>query len=296
LDREIALFATYLKVEKGLSANTEAAYRRDLSKMMTYYSEQGMKSWAEVSRVQIVEYLTCLLDYGMTPATVARNLSSAKTFYKFLIQERIVAVNPTDNLESPRLARHLPAVLTVEEVDKLLELPDPVKPLGIRDRAMLELMYATGMRVSELLGLRVDDVNLLAGFSHCMGKGKKERIVPINQTAVEWVGRYLSRSRPLLLKNLGERNLFLNAHGRPLSRQGFWKLLNGYAREAQIEKELTPHTLRHSFATHLLENGADLRAVQEMLGHADISTTQIYTHLTKSRIREVYDAAHPRAR
>lgn len=296
LEREIALFITFLGVEKGLSVNTQAAYRRDLNKMAAYLKERGVKSWVDLGRGQIIEYLACLLDYGMTPATVSRNLSSAKTFFKFLLQEGLVTLNPTDNLESPRLARRLPGVLSVEEVDKLLSLPDPIKPLGIRDRAMLELMYASGMRVSELLSLRVDDVNLLAGFSHCMGKGKKERIVPINQTAVEWVSRYLSRSRPLLLKNPTERILFLNAHGHSLSRQGFWKILNGYAHEAQIDKELTPHTLRHSFATHLLENGADLRAVQEMLGHADIATTQIYTHLTKSRIREVYDAAHPRAR
>lgn len=296
MEKEIRLFIAYLAVEKGLSANTQAAYRRDLIKMKSWLQEKGLNSWDQVSRVQIVDYLACLLDYGMTPATVSRNLSSVKTFYKFLIQEGIVSINPTDNLESPRLARRLPGVLTVDEVDRLLSLPDPIKPLGIRDRAMLELMYASGMRVSELLGLKVDDVNLLAGFSHCMGKGKKERIVPINQTAVEWVSRYLTRSRPLLLKNPLERNLFLNARGQPLTRQGFWKLLNGYAREAKIDKELTPHTLRHSFATHLLENGADLRAVQEMLGHADIATTQIYTHLTKSRIREVYNAAHPRAR
>ncbi|MGE5454525.1 MAG: site-specific tyrosine recombinase XerD [Methylocystaceae bacterium] len=296
MEREIAMFTAYLGVEKGLAANTQAAYRRDLHKMMSYLQDKGIKSWVEVSRGQIVEYLACLLDYGMTAATVSRNLSSTKSFYKFLLQEGIVAINPTDDLESPRLARRLPGVLSVEEVDKLLCLPDAIKPLGIRDRAMLELMYASGMRVSELLSLKVDDVNLLAGFSHCMGKGSKERIVPINQTAVEWVGRYLSRSRPLLLRNQTERNLFLNNHGRPLSRQGFWKLLNGYARGAEIKKELTPHTLRHSFATHLLENGADLRAVQEMLGHADITTTQIYTHLTRSRIREVYDAAHPRAR
>lgn len=296
MEEEIRQFIVYLGVEKGLSQNTQAAYRRDLNKFMDYLKGKGISSLEEVTRSQIVAYLAFLLDYGAAPASVARNLSSIKTFYRFLINEGLIKDNPTENLESPRLKRKLPGVLTVDEVDRLLTMPDPVKPLGIRDRAMFELMYASGMRVSELLALKVDDVNLSAGFAHCMGKGKKERIVPINQTAIEWVTRYLTRTRPMLLNDLGERTLFLNAHGQPMTRQGFWKLLSGYARKANIEKEVTPHTLRHSFATHLLENGADLRAVQEMLGHADIGTTQIYTHLTRSRIREVYNASHPRAR
>jgi integrase/recombinase XerD len=212
-----------------------------------------------------------------------------------MVREEYIELNPTSDLETPKIRRKLPQVLSIEEVDKLMQQPDLLLPLGLRDRAMLELMYGTGVRVSELLALQLEDLNIMAGFLRCMGKGRKERIVPVNQTAINWVERYLAKSRNHLLRRNQERSLFLNAHGGKLSRQGFFKILAQYAEKSGIKKEITPHMLRHSFATHLLENGADLRAVQEMLGHADISTTQIYTHLSKSRLREVYHQCHPRA-
>ena len=243
----------------------------------------------------IVAFLAWQVNSGAEHSTIARSLSSIKTFYKYLVLDGLVAANPAGDLETPKIRRKLPRVLSVDEVDRLMEAPKVTLPLGIRDRAMLELMYGTGVRVSELLSLQLDDINFTAGFLRCLGKGRKERIIPVNQTASDWVQRYLARSRNLLSKSSQERALFLNARGKRMSRQGFFKILNAYAKAAEIDKEVTPHTLRHSFATHLLENGADLRAVQEMLGHSDISTTQIYTHLTRSRLREVYQQYHPRA-
>lgn len=297
MNKLILAFMDYLAFEKGLTGNTQAAYKRDLNKFLRYLTEhrQMVKSWEEVSKKDIVSFLAWEMDTGASYATVARSLSSIKSFYKFMVMENYLTINPTTDLETPKIKRKLPQVLSIEEVDKLLEQCNVMLPLGIRDRAMLELMYGTGLRVSELLALQLDDINFTAGFLRCLGKGRKERIIPINNSSIMWVERYLSRSRNTLLKGRQERSLFLNAHGRPLTRQGFFKLLGQYAEKSGIEKEITPHTLRHSFATHLLENGADLRAVQEMLGHADISTTQIYTHVTKIRLREIYQQCHPRA-
>jgi integrase/recombinase XerD len=235
------------------------------------------------------------LDAGVSTATLARSLSSIKTFVKFLLMEDKLETNPVSDLETPRVKRALPRVLTIDEVDRLMQQPDVLSHLGLRDRAMLELMYGTGIRVSELLTLQKEDLNMAAGFLRCMGKGMKERIVPVNRISIEWVQRYLVRSRNYLAVHHLERTLFVNARGNKLSRQGYFKILRRYADQAGIKKEVTPHTLRHSFATHMLENGADLRAVQEMLGHSDISTTQIYTHLTQSRLREVYKLYFPRA-
>lgn len=289
-------FIEYLEYEKGLSANSQAAYRRDLQKFAAFLLQEGRQvSPKAISKQDIMAYLTWQLDNGSAHSSIARSLSSIKTFCKFLILEGRTVSNPASELETPRIKRHLPAVLSVEEVDMLMETPRITLPLGLRDRAMLELMYGTGVRVSELLGLNVEDINMTAGFLRCLGKGRKERIVPVNQTAIRWVERYISQSRPALLKRASNRALFLNARGRAMTRQGFFKILAGYVQKAQLEKAITPHTLRHSFATHLLENGADLRSVQEMLGHADISTTQIYTHLTRSRLLEVYRMYHPRA-
>ncbi|ADI01277.1 MAG TPA: site-specific tyrosine recombinase XerD [Syntrophothermus lipocalidus] len=296
MEEYLGLFIGYLNFERGLSENTLQAYRRDIGSFLVYCEkERGISDISQVKRHDVVDFLGWLLKGGRAYSSLARTLSALKSFFRFMQKERYILTNPTDNIESPQVVRRLPRVLSVSEVEKLLEQPNPVTVRGIRDRAMLELMYATGLRVSELLALQLEDINLVAGFVRCLGKGRKERIVPVNKTSVFWVERYISRSRNHLVKSSLERTLFVNAKGKKLSRQGFWKILNGYARQAGIEKEIHPHTLRHSFATHLLENGADLRAVQEMLGHADISTTQIYTHLTKSRLREVYEKSHPRA-
>lgn len=289
-------FISYLNFEKGLTPNSRIAYKRDLLKFQGFLQEDSRASSPEeISKHDIMAFLSWQLEQGAAHSSIARSLSSIKSYYKFLILEGGLDKNPSIDLSTPKIKRKLPQVLSIEEINKLMEQPNPLIPLGIRDRAMLELMYGTGIRVSELLSLQVEDLNSTAGFLRCMGKGRKERIIPVNQASVDWTQRYLFRTRNSLLKNPLERTLFLNARGGSLSRQGFFKILGNYVKKAELEKEVTPHTLRHSFATHLLENGADLRAVQEMLGHADISTTQIYTHLTRSRLREVYQQYHPRA-
>ncbi len=289
-------FIEYLDYEKGLSLNSREAYRRDLTKLYAFLESTGRSvDPVELNKQDIMAFLTWQLDKGQAHSTIARSLSSIKGFFKFLILEGLITHNAALDLENPRIKRHLPRVLTVSEVDRLMEIPPVAIPRGLRDRAMLELMYGTGIRVSEMLALEVNDINLTAGFLRCLGKGRKERIVPVNGSALRWVEHYLAHGRPLLLKNLRQHTLFLNARGSSMSRQGYFKILSGYAQKAGLDKDITPHTLRHSFATHLLENGADLRSVQEMLGHADISTTQIYTHLTRSRLLEVYQLYHPRA-
>lgn len=296
MEKSIVAFMDYIQYEKGLSANTQAAYKRDLQKFTEYlHKNSQVDKWEDVNKKHIINYLSWEMDQKVANSSVARGFSSIKGLFKFLVAEEYITLNPTTDMETPKIKRKLPQVLTIEEVDKLMEQPDVLLPLGLRDRAMMELMYGTGIRVSELLILQLEDINVMAGFLRCLGKGQKERIIPVNQTSILWVQRYLARSRNILLKGHIERTMFLNAHGRKLSRQGFFKILAQHGVKAGIEKDLTPHTLRHSFATHLLENGADLRAVQEMLGHSDISTTQIYTHLTKSRLREVYHQCHPRA-
>lgn len=296
MDKYILAFMDFIQYDKGLSANTQAAYRRDLLKFAEYLHQYcQVERWEDVNKRHIVNFLAWEMDQKAANSSVARSFSSIKGLYKFLVIEEYIGLNPTTDLETPKIKRKLPQVLTIEEVDKLMEQPNVLLTLGLRDRAMLELMYGTGIRVSELLSMQLEDINIMAGFLRCLGKGRKERIIPVNQTSITWIERYLARSRNILLKGRVDRTLFLNAHGKKLSRQGFFKILAQYGDKASIAKDLTPHTLRHSFATHLLENGADLRAVQEMLGHSDISTTQIYTHLTKSRLREVYHQCHPRA-
>lgn len=296
METYIVAFIDYLNYEKGLSGNTRSAYRRDLDKLRIFLQENySVSDPVAITREHIMAFLTWQLDNGAESSSIARNLSGIKTFYKFLFLEGYTRKNPTENIETPKIKRKLPEVLSIDEVDKLMEQPKVIKTLGIRDRAMLELLYGTGVRVSELLDLQIEDINTTAGFLRCIGKGRKERILPVNQTSLLWIHNYLAKSRNFLVKNHSERTLFLNARGNRMSRQGFFKILGNYAKEAQITKEVTPHTIRHSFATHLLENGADLRAVQEMLGHADISTTQIYTHLTKIHLREVFQMYHPRA-
>ncbi len=291
----IADFINYLSVERGLALNTLESYGRDLRQYAEYLGAQDYPSLDAVSRETIVGYLLHLQEEGKATATIARRLAALKAFYQYLVRERLMAEDPTTNLESPKLERRLPRVLSVGEVERMLRQPDPHHPSGMRDRAMLELLYATGIRVSELVSLNLGDVNLEQAYLRCIGKGQKERLVPIGSFALESLRQYLAHARGRLVRSSQEQCLFVNHHGHRLTRQGFWKIVKRYSQEAQIDRSITPHTLRHSFATHLLENGADLRAVQEMLGHADISTTQIYTHLTRTRLKEVYTRSHPRA-
>ena len=295
MDRTLQEFIDYLSVEKGLSKNTLESYTRDLRSFSKYLKVCGISTFEETSRNNIVGFLLTLKQAGKATATLSRNLASIRSLYAFLFQERRLTDNPAADLESPKLEKKLPRVLTTQEVDVLLEQPDNLQITGIRDRSMLEVIYATGIRVTELMTLDTGDINLDAGFIRCIGKGSKERIIPVGSMAIRFLGVYLEESRPKLVKHSGEQALFVNQHGKRLTRQGFWKILKKYARQTGIGKEITPHTMRHSFATHLLENGADLRSVQEMLGHADISTTQIYTQVTKRKLRDVYEKTHPRA-
>ncbi|GGA60781.1 site-specific tyrosine recombinase XerD [Ornithinibacillus halotolerans] len=288
-------FFHYLQIERGLSENTLKSYKRDLHRYTEKMKKTDHASWNEITRTDIISFLYQLKDEGKSSATIARTISSIRQFHHFLLREDIVKHDATLHIETPKKERKLPDVLSLEEVDKLLDIQGTT-PLDIRNKAMLELMYATGLRVSELVSLKIDDLHLTMGFVRCTGKGSKERIVPLGEVAEQALETYLKKSRTILIKkNKEERSLFVNQHGRPLSRQGFWKILKKLTDEANISKDITPHTLRHSFATHLLENGADLRAVQEMLGHSDISTTQIYTHVSKSRLKDMYKAYHPRA-
>ncbi|WP_010095999.1 site-specific tyrosine recombinase XerD [Ornithinibacillus scapharcae] len=288
-------FFHFLQVERGLSDNTLKSYKRDISSYIDHLKTNERVSWNEVTRSDIVSYLYNLKDSGKSSSTIARTISSLRQFHHFLLREDLVNHDATLHIETPKKERKLPDVLSIDEVDKLLEIKADT-PLSIRNKAMLELIYATGLRVSELVTLKTNDLHLTMGFVRCFGKGAKERIVPLGDVAQKAVEDYLKYARQnLLKKNKEEHVLFLNQHGRPMTRQGFWKILKKLANEANITKDITPHTLRHSFATHLLENGADLRAVQEMLGHSDISTTQIYTHVTKTRLKDMYKSFHPRA-
>lgn len=288
-------FLNYLSVERGLALNTIESYGRDLNQFLTYLKEKKKIGIAETTQATVVGYLLHLQAKGRATATISRSLAAIKCYYNFLEKEMIIPGNLTVNLEAPKQERKLPRVLSVEDVTRLLEEPDLKTPSGMRDRAMLEVLYATGLRVSELINLRISDINMEEGFLRCLGKGSKERIVPLGSTAIKYLRYYLEHARKFLASDPREERIFLNHHGRGLTRQGFWKIIKKYAERLDNPHSITPHTLRHSFATHLLENGADLRSVQEMLGHADISTTQIYTHLTKNRLREVYDKTHPRA-
>ncbi|MBD2861394.1 site-specific tyrosine recombinase XerD [Paenibacillus oceani] len=295
MKRHMQSFIQYLSVERGLSRNTLESYSRDVTHYLEHIGGLGVTSIEESAKSHIVNYLLFLKQLGRAPTTVSRNIVSIRAFYQYLLREKTITQDPSLDVEMPKLEKRLPKVMTVEEVERLLEAPVTTVPGGMRDKAMLELLYATGIRVSELISLGVDDVNPTMGFVRCIGKGK-ERIIPLGKIAAHWLDNYTESMRPQLLRQSKDEDaLFINHLGTRLTRQGFWKIIKRYAREAGIDKEITPHTLRHSFATHLLENGADLRAVQEMLGHADISTTQVYTQVTKARMKEIYDRAHPRA-
>lgn len=288
-------YLKFIQIEKGLSENTIGAYRRDLKKYQLYMQEQKIAHIGFIDRQTIQECLGSLIDQGASAKSIARFISTIRSFHQFALREKYAAKDPTVLIETPKYEKKLPDVLDVEEVIQLLETPDLTKNNGYRDRTILELLYATGMRVTELIQIEIDDVNLIMGFVKVFGKGNKERIIPLGDTVIEYLDTYINNVRSQLLKKTVTNVLFLNLHGRPLTRQGIWKLIKQYGLRANINKTLTPHTLRHSFATHLLENGADLRAVQEMLGHSDISTTQLYTHVSKTQIRQMYNQFHPRA-
>lgn len=293
----ISSFLTYAKVEKGLSSNTLSAYRRDLVKFQAFATKRK-RTLEGVSRDDLVDFLSGLYRQKLESKTVARQLVTLRNVFRFAQMQELIATDPSVNLESPKTRRSLPAYLRLAEVERLLNQPDENTALGRRDRAMLEMLYSTGLRVSELVGLRVSDLDSKVGCVRCVGKGDKERIVPVGRKALGVVEKYLREVRPELLrrgKTVNSPALFVNRRGGALSRVAVWKILSAYGRRAGLRTPLAPHMLRHSFATHLLERGADLRSVQLMLGHADISTTQIYTHVVQERLKQIYRAHHPRA-
>jgi integrase/recombinase XerD len=289
-------YLTHLTVERRLAANSIEGYSRDLSGLANFAEKHG-KSVEDLTRPDLEGFVRDLMAEGRSPRSVARAVACYRGFFRFLVIDGRLTASPAADLRPPRAWKVLPRYLGVEDVDRLMTQPEVNTPRGLRDRALIELLYATGMRVSELLSLRPADVNLEASYLTCTGKGDKQRIVPIGDEAADWVGKYVQQSRPALLGKRKSPRLFVNARGGGpgLTRVGFWKILKGYALQAGLTSDLSPHMLRHSFATHLLERGADLRAIQMMLGHADLSTTQIYTHVLEQRMRSVYDRFHPRA-
>jgi len=288
-------FHDYLALEQGVSVRTSEAYRRDLERFSTYVYVKGAKSPSDVGAKTLREYIYHLKDLGLAPASIRRNVSAVRSYFKFLLGEGHVVRDPSERLETPKRWRTLPEVLAVDEVERLIAAPTLDEKLAFRDRAMLELAYGAGLRVSEWISLGIRDVLLEDHLVRVFGKGSKERLVPIGRSAIGAIATYLREVRPTLEKGEGKGVLFLSARGKPLSRMGAWKILRKYVKRAGIVKTVSPHTLRHSFATHLLEGGADLRAVQEMLGHADISTTQIYTHVDREYLRSVHRQFHPRS-
>jgi len=290
----IETFLDYLSVERGLSANTIFAYRKDLNLYLDYLSEKKIGSLSQAPRNCITDFMFSQKDKGICANSISRRLAAIKSFYRFLVRERVIKDDPSSLVDSPKLWKRIPEALSVNEVDALLNQPNAREKQGIRDKAILETLYASGMRVSEGVNLKLKDVNLEVGFLRCIGKGNKERVVPLGKKAVSSIKKYLDIVRPGLLKGKESEFLFLSRFGKKISRQSFWKMIKKYSREAGIKKPMKPHILRHSFATHLLERGADLRSVQEMLGHADISTTQIYTHINKDRLKSIHRSFHPR--
>lgn len=290
-------YLTILKLEKNLSENTIVSYRNDLANLINFARDRDITDENEIDYKVILEFYKMLSDMGISSATSARYLSSHKGFFEYLLSNNYIKRNPVDKLTVPRRSRKLPQVLSFNEVERILQAPDTDTLLGLRDKALLETMYASGLRVSEAIGLNQNDMFLNEELIRVFGKGSKERLVPIGQSAIEAIGSYLLHSRPMLeKKGKSFSTVFLNSRGTRLSRMGVWKIVDRYAREAEVLKEVHPHTFRHSFATHLLEGGADLRAVQEMLGHADISTTQIYTHIDREYIKQVHRDCHPRGK
>ena len=289
-------FLDYIALERGLSENTRTAYEGDLKTFLAFLQARGISSINSVKRQGILEYLTEQQDRGLGTSSISRRLVSIKVFFRYLQQEGLLRSNVTDTMDSPKLWKVLPSVLTTKEVERLLDAPSPQTAHGIRDKAILETFYGTGLRVSALGQLKIDDIHFDAGYLRCMGKGKKERVVPVGESARGLIRQYLDEVRPSLVKQgVDTRALFLTRLGRAFNRRGLWKLIKKYARQAGITKNVKPHTLRHSFASHLLANGAPLRVIQEMLGHSDITTTQIYTHVDPARLKSVHAQYHPRA-
>lgn len=286
------MYQQYLIEVKSSSENTLSSYSRDIEQYLHWLEGAG-RSPESASQIDVDHYIKYLLSLGKSVSTATRSLASLKSFYSFLLREGIVSVNPAKGVALEKVERKLPQVLTSKEVELFLEQPDPRDTKGCRDKAMLELLYATGIRVTELIDLNLEHLNLSAGFLRCVSK-KKERIIPLYTTAIRALADYIEHVRPQLIEQPDERALFVNMNGSRMSRQGFWKIIKHYQDQAGIQKEITPHTLRHSFATHLLENGADLRSIQEMLGHADIASTQVYTQVINQRLKDVYNRAHPR--
>jgi len=292
----LSQYLNYLQFEKNLSENSITAYKTDLERYLSYLKAQKLKRPEEIKSNHIRRLLQLLTEIGLSPTSLARNLSSIRSFHLFLIHENILKTDPSDHIDGPKIRRHLPSVLTFDEIELICQKIDTKNALGLRDRAMIEVIYASGLRISELLNLLVREIYFKEEFLRILGKGAKQRLVPISVRALNWVKKYLDLSRPVLDKHQRSNGItFLNIRGTVMSRMGFWKILNKYIQESGLRKEIHPHTFRHSFATHLLEGGADLRAVQEMLGHSDISTTQIYTHLDRSYLQQEYKHYHPRA-
>jgi integrase/recombinase XerD len=295
IDTLIDSFLSYLEVVKGLSKNTVESYQRDISRFAGYLEDKQIRDLNSIDYRTVLDFLSYLRTRGLGARSLARTLVSVRQFFKFLLLEKIVSKDPVFLIRSPKVQKKIPEVLSIEEVDALLSVPDESTAEGIRDRAMLEVLYATGIRVSELVLLELNSINLELGYVVVYGKGGKERLVPIGEKAKEKLRQYLGASRPHLLKNKTSSYLFVSRRGKRLTRQGFWKILKGYVVKAGISKNISPHTLRHSFATHLLQCGADLRTIQLMLGHSDISTTQIYTHIERERLKEIHKKFHPRS-
>ncbi|TCT15022.1 tyrosine recombinase XerD subunit [Natranaerovirga pectinivora] len=294
MEEALLNFISYLKDVKGSSQNTVLSYQRDLQKLVDYFYVQDFKVIKKINITNLNSYILYLEKEGRATSTISRNVASIRAFFHYLFKEGIIDEDPTESIKSPKIEKKVPDVLTTEEVDILLNQPSDANAKGLRDKAMLEVIYATGIRVTELINLKVEDLNLNLGYIRCQDD-KKERIIPIGTVAKEALKQYLEQGRYVMLKNKDEKNLFVNCSGEPMSRQGFWKVIKYYTNKANINKKITPHMLRHSFATHLVENGADLKSVQEMLGHSDISTTQIYAKINNNKIKEVYSKAHPRA-
>jgi len=285
-------FTHHLRVEKGLAKNTIESYSRDLARYFDFLEKRSLHP-LKASQINIMEYVSSLAG-ALSIRSIARNLSSLKVFYRFLVSDGKIQTNPARLITNPKLPRRLPGVLSGEEVERLLAAPDASTSRGLRDRAMLELLYASGLRVSELVGLKITNIDLEAGWVRTLGKGSKERMVPMGTKAQQCLQDYLTHSRPSLLRKRGSSSLFVTSRAKPMSRQAFWKIIKRCSKLSGIRKEISPHSLRHSFASHLLEHGADLRSVQIMLGHADISTTQIYTHVTRERLKQIHEKYHPR--
>lgn len=302
MKEDIENFLNYLKVEKGFSENTEMAYRNDLNQLVTFMEQEAAKhgsvpSWADFGRQGMLSFILDLKEKTLAATTIARRVAAAKSFFAFLKDEGKVSDNPIRDVPSPKIGKSLPKPVSIGQVRQLLEQPAKLDtPEAKRDKAMLELLYASGMRVSELVSLDIGDVDIQGGYVRCFGKGHKERMIPIYPQAAQSVKEYIEQVHPQIARSPVEKALFLNLRGDRLTRQGFWQILKGYAKSAGLEADVTPHTLRHSFATHMLNGGADLRSVQELLGHANISTTQVYTHLTSEHVRRTYEKAHPRAK